>query len=297
VRVKSVGTGNKEPDGPPTTRRGYSRVVVEGTPGDLEQASLSFFEAGCLGVEEKYASTLEAYFHSSAELAPLMDFLSQSYPDLRFGPPESIPDQDWLAAWKSDFHAFNIGKRFCIVPSWETPPKTERHVLHIDPERAFGTGTHETTQLTIEIIEDVVRADSSVIDAGTGTGVLAMACAALGCRQVLAIENDPEAASCAGTNIQRNGFDERVSLLVASVMEAEPRPAEVVLANLNETILRKALPRISNWVSPNGKMILSGLLQDQVDSIVDELPHGFVLVENRTAGEWAALLVAFNAHA
>jgi ribosomal protein L11 methyltransferase len=170
-------------------------------------------------------------------------------------------------------------------------------VLHIDPERAFGTGTHETTRMSVELIEEVVRADSSVIDAGTGTGVLAMACAALGCRQVVAIENDPEAATCAGANIHRNGFGDRVSLVVASVMDAEPNPAEVVLANLNETVLRKAITRILSWVLPNGKIILSGLLQDQADSIAYELPPAFTLVRQRTAGEWAALLITNKSHA
>ncbi len=297
VRVKPGGTRYKESDGSPKIRQDYSRIVVEGTLEDLEQASLLLFDAGCLGVEEKDSSTLEAYFPSSTNLADLRSALSRRFPYLSFGSAESIPDQDWLAAWKSDFHAFPVGKRFFIVPSWETPPKTERRLLRIDPERAFGTGTHETTQLSIEIIEDVVRPGSSVIDAGTGTGVLAMVCAALGCHPVIAIENDPEAASCAHTNIRRNGFDDSVSLLVASILEVEPDPVEVVLANLNETILSEALPLISSWVLPNGKMILSGLLRNQVDSIVQNLPPNFGLVQQRTAGEWAALLVASKSHA
>ncbi len=281
----------------PPSNSGYVKVVLAGTTEDLEAASPTLYEAGCLGIEEKDGAILEAYFPISVELAGLADSLSHRYPGLRFGPVESIPDQDWLAAWKRDFHSLYIGERFCIVPSWETPPKTKRTLLRIDPERAFGTGTHETTQLSLEIIEDIVRTGSSVIDVGTGTGVLAMACASLGCHPVLAIENDPEAASCARANIRRNGFDDAVSLLVASVMEAEPDPAEIVVANLNETILREALPRISRWVLPNGKMILSGLLQDQVDSIVHELSPNFGLVQQRAAGEWAALLVAFKAHA
>jgi ribosomal protein L11 methyltransferase len=291
-----MGSSPSSNDIPPSNAS-YSKIVLTGNTEEVEQASLSLFEAGCLGIEEKNKSTFEAHFPSSFDLAALVFSLSRRFPNLRFGTIESIPDRDWLAAWKRDYHAFPLSERFFIVPSWESPPETQRLVLRIDPERAFGTGTHETTRLSIELIEEVVSSGTSAIDVGTGTGVLAMACAALGCRRVLAIENDQDAAACALANIRRNGFEDKIRIRVASILEVDPSPVKIVIANLNETILRSALTHLSSWVLPEGKMILSGLLRDQVDPMVKELPLHFDLVKSCTAGDWAALLIAARSHA
>jgi ribosomal protein L11 methyltransferase len=223
--------------------------------------------------------------------------LTKSYPRLRCGSIEHVEDEDWSAAWKKDFHGFSIGERFFVSPTWESPPRTDRTILYIDPERGFGTGMHDTTRLSLELLEDHARAGMSVIDAGTGTGILAMAAAALGCKPVLAIEVDPEAASCARANVSRNRFAQAVQIHEAPLSEATPSPAELVVANLTLAVIEKDLVRLESWVQAGGMLVLSGLLVEQVDCIVAQLTSEFRVSQHRTAGEWAALLIARASHA
>lgn len=292
----------------PRPPRAYLSFLLRGDPEEVEIAVSRLFEAGCLGaVEVELDDTAEGlgqnqagqrvYFSPGTDSEIVRRLLGNHFPSLRCGAAEPVPESDWLAAWKKDFSGFSLGKRFYVSPSWERPPKGERLVIRIDPERAFGTGTHDTTRLCLELIEDRAHPRMSVIDAGCGTGILAIAAAALGCRPVQAIEEDPEAASYAATNLDRNGLTEAVHLQVVSITQANPLPAQLLLANLNQAVLLRELPRLAAWVLPQGYLILSGLLLDQIDSILERIPVGFCLTQTRTAGEWAALLVRHEADA
>jgi ribosomal protein L11 methyltransferase len=281
----------------PKTSHNFVSLLIEGSPEDLDAAIDFIFEAGCTGTEEMGASGIKAYFPTQVDMDLLPGALIRNFPALRCGPAETVTDEDWTAAWKKDFHGFTLGDRFFIVPSWESPPSTERIVIRIDPERAFGTGTHETTRLSLELIEYYARSGLSVVDAGTGTGILAMAAAALGCDPVTAIESDVDASDCARSNIERNHFEHAVRVQEISISEATPPPADLVVANLTESIIKKELNRITSWVRPDGVLIVSGLLVDQIDSVVDALPLSFRLSSKRTAGEWAALSWTRKRHA
>jgi ribosomal protein L11 methyltransferase len=281
----------------PMTSRSFVSLLIEGRPEDLEAAVDFIFEAGCTGTEEMGDSGIKAYFPAHVDTVQISEALIRSFPRLRCGPAETVADQDWAATWKKGFHGFKLGERFFIVPSWESPPNTERIVIRIDPERAFGTGTHETTRLSLELIEAHIKPGLSVIDAGTGTGILAMAAAALGCDSVTAIESDLDAAACARSNIARNHFEHAVQVQELSISEATPRPADLVVANLTEAIINKELNRITSWVRPDGVLIVSGLLVDQIDSVIDALSPSFRLSSRRNAGEWAALSMTRKRHA
>lgn len=288
--------------------RNYLSFLLQGNPEEVEIAVCRLFEAGGLGAEEinlddgveglgLNQAGQRVYFSPGTDPKIVDLLLAGHFPSLRCGAAEPVPESDWLATWKKDFRGFALGKRFYVSPSWESPPDGERLVIRIDPERAFGTGTHDTTRLCLELIEDRARPRMSVIDAGCGTGILAIAAAALGCRPVLAIEEDPEAASCTETNLDRNGLTGAVQLQIDSITQASPLPAHLVLANLNLGFLLQELPRLAAWVLPQGYLILSGLLLDQIDSILERIPVGFCLTQTRTAGEWAALLVRHEADA
>jgi ribosomal protein L11 methyltransferase len=275
----------------------YVRMLIEGKPEDLDAATDLLFEAGCTGTEETQKTRFEAYFPTHVDIEHLSVELARNFPRLRCGSIEHVEDEDWSVAWKKDFHGFSLGEGFFVSPSWESPPRTDRIVLRIDPERGFGTGTHDTTRLSLELIEDHARAGISVIDAGTGTGILAMAAAALGCRPVIAIEADLEAASCARANIRRNHFGRVVQIHQGTLSEVTPPPAELVVANLNENVIKKNLVRLESWVQPRGTLILSGLLVEQVGGIVTGPSSDFRISQHRTAGEWAALVIKRASHA
>lgn len=275
----------------------YVRLLIEGKPEDLDAAADFLFAAGCTGTEQTQNSRFEAYFPTHVDIEHLSGELARNFPRLRCGAIERVEDEDWSAAWKKDFHGFSLGEGIFVSPSWESPPRTDRIILRIDPERGFGTGTHDTTRLCLELIEGHARAGISVIDAGTGTGILAMAAAALGCRPVIAIEADSEAASCARANIRRNHLGRVVQIHEGTLSEAMPSPAGLVVANLNEGVIKRELVRLESWVQPRGTLILSGLLVEQVGGIASGLTSDFRISQHRTAGEWAALVIERASHA
>ncbi len=288
--------------------RSYLSFLLQGKPEEVDLALFRLFEAGCLGAEEidladvaeslgQSQAVQRVFFSPGTDPEILSLVLVGDFPSLRCGAAEPVQESDWLANWKKHYGGFALGKRFYVCPSWESPPDGERLVLRIDPERAFGTGTHDTTRLCLEIIEERARPRMPVIDAGCGTGILAIAAAALGCRPVLAIEDDPEAASCTETNLDRNGLTGAVRLQVGSIARANPPAAHLVIANLNQAILSQELPRLAGWVLPQGYLILSGVLIEQLDSLIELLPVGLRITQTRTAGEWAALLVRHDCHA
>lgn len=261
----------------------------------LEAATPLLFERGCLGTEELSPPTaIRVYFSpdvSAASLRTLARELSVVFPELSVESAPSVDDQDWLAHWKRGWQPFALGDRFLVVPTWEQAPRTDRVVLRIDPERAFGTGTHETTRLSVALLERHAVAGAPAVDAGTGTGILAMVAACLGCRPVLGLESDPEAASCACANVSRNELGDRIRIEAVRIEEAHPEPAATVVANLSLSLLTRVARTLTSWCRPDGVVILSGLLVDETPSLRPLLPECADFIEECHMGDWAAVAV------
>ena len=291
----------------PRAPKTYPTFVLEGTRDlgaerqifDLLVAEL--FEAGCLGIESLEGARQRVYFPVGSAPEALRGRLVARYPTIRIGPIERVPDQDWVALSRKDMSGFAIGERFFVCPSWETPPPSEeiyRSVLHIDPEQAFGTGRHDTTRLCIELLEAVGGSDVSLVDVGTGTGILAMVGARLGCRPVVALDIDPDAVDCARRNAQRNHLDGCMEVVHAAAGKALPDPAALVVANLSRALLEDQLPRLAKCLAPGGHMILSGITLEDVEELttmLERLPRPLRIVRYHTAGDWAALLATSSA--
>lgn len=268
----------------------YPSLFLAGPSEQVETALSSLLDSGCLGSEEIDGGRQRVYFSPGTDLSGILRALRAQFPRLHCLRGEPLPDRDWLSASKKAFHGFALGRRFFVLPSWEPVPDTERIVLRIDPERAFGTGTHDTTRLCLELLEDSAPPGMSLIDAGTGTGLLAMAGAALGCRPVVAIENDSDAAACAQANLRRNHLADWIELVVRSIGDAKPLPASTVVANLSWSLLREHWIELTSWVRPAGLLIVSGLLSEQLDPFVEGCAS-FQVLQQRTSGEWAAVLM------
>jgi ribosomal protein L11 methyltransferase len=281
----------------PDPQRSYPSLLLNGTTEAIDAVIGELFEEGCLGTETIDGATRQrAYFPRGTNLNALADKLACGFPKLRIGPIEMLAEQDWVALSRKDMSGYALGERFFVCPSWETPPdaaETSRMVLRIDPQQAFGTGRHDTTRLCVELLERYAGSEIAAIDVGTGTGILAMAAAALGCRPVVAIEIDPDAAACARENVKRNRLDTRVEVVSADLENAAPAPAGLLVANLHRPLLDREMSRLSDWLEPEGHMILSGITVEDVEELVsmlEGLPHPMRLVRYHTAGEWAALL-------
>jgi ribosomal protein L11 methyltransferase len=263
----------------------YPVLELSGTGDDLEIALALLQDWGLLGAQD-LSSGMRVFFPEQTDVAAVSRDLKERLPRVRCLEREPQPLQDWLAAWKESFTGFALGESYFILPTWRPQPSIDRTVLRLDPEQAFGTGTHDTTRLAATLLERVVRPGDRVIDLGAGTGVLAMVAAHRGAAEVVAIEPDENAAGCARDNVVRNELS-RIRVENAGHEDYLRLEADVIAANITRPILEAALPRLE---APT--LVLSGLLADEVDDFASGLPPGLRVRETWTAGEWAALVVA-----
>ena len=261
------------------------RVTVPEPDEDLATALL--WEAGTTGIEVGAAATdrtaLLAYFPDDVSFARLKEVLADVTIEA-----VPIPEVDWVARFREGFRAFRVG-RFVIAPPWDLPADNPDLIV-VDPGRAFGTGTHETTRLCLGALEEAARGQSlgRVIDVGTGTGILGIAAARLGAGLVVACDNDPEATSSA----RRHAVLNATRLHVVCGDGAAPfRPGvfDLVVANLTAPLLVARAATIGALRREEGVLVLSGLLEEDLRD-VRAAYQACGEPEVRREGEWAALV-------
>ncbi len=206
---------------------------------------------------------------------------------------EIISDQDWTKNWKEYFKPFEILEGLIIAPSWEPyRPQNDEEVIVMDPGMAFGTGHHATTRLCLQLIrsEKDCLADGTVLDVGTGTGILGMAAALWGAGDVLGIDNDDEAVAAGERNVRRNGLQEKMSVSRTPLAKVTGTYS-LVVANIVHDVLIELAQDLEKVTRPGGVLILSGLIYgDQTRSIGDCFQGlGFRLFQEKQEGEWGAL--------
>jgi ribosomal protein L11 methyltransferase len=210
-----------------------------------------------------------------------------------------LADQDWTDSYKAHFKAWQFG-HLHWVPIWEREafvlPEGEL-VLWLDPGMAFGTGNHETTRLVVERLVQVADKNGirgRVIDAGCGSGILALSAVKLGFTQVAAFDNDPLAVDVSRTNAELNGLAGRVDFYTGNLITGlAGRQAELVLANIQADVLIKFAPQLVAAVAPQGVLVLSGILASelaQVRAMFEVLPSIWK-TESRVMGEWSDLVI------
>jgi ribosomal protein L11 methyltransferase len=228
---------------------------------------------------------LIAYFSAGSDAAALFAF-----PGVRVE-REAVADVDWVARFRERFRAFDAGP-FRIVPAWEagTSPRDSR-TLVVDPGRAFGTGTHETTRLCLAALARLAGGPGlgRVIDVGTGSGLLAIAALRLGASAAVGVDNDQEALRAAAHHAELNRAPLR---LIAGDGGRPVRPGcfDSVLANLMAPLLLEKKAELDRLRSRRGRLVLSGLLQEDLRMLRDAYASAGAL-EELHEGEWAALIV------
>ncbi|HKF55442.1 MAG TPA: 50S ribosomal protein L11 methyltransferase [Blastocatellia bacterium] len=289
---------------------------------DAEDLTVSvLFDLGATGTvtleETPDALKLGVYFHAAVSSGTILSELRERLEkaglldSLQSTEFDQVPDQDWLRKWKEGFEALEIGDKLLIAPSWKIHellaedaaaglqegsdlydrPRSLRGrlLIQIDPGMAFGTGTHETTRLCLEALERLWKG-GSLLDVGTGTGILAMAAALLvPGSNIVAIDVDPVAVEIARQNIVMNRL--------AGVRVVEGQPAgyasgefDVVVANLTANVITDILGSLAAAVKPSGRLILSGILTGQAAEVAVALEgKGFRRLETTIAGEWVCL--------
>jgi len=220
----------------------------------------------------------------------------QPLPEALFTP---IADQNWMEAWKEHYKPIPIGEKLIIVPVWLESPDLRRIPIRIDPGVAFGTGTHPTTQLCLELLEKYVQSGKDVIDLGCGSGILSIGALKLGAGRALAVDIDQAAVDATRENARANDITSGLLTGLGSVDELHAgnfafQQAPLVLANILANVLIRLFDDgMGDLLTPGGVLILSGILQEQADSVIQAAQtHGFKLIENRQTGDWVALAVS-----
>ena len=203
-----------------------------------------------------------------------------------------VEERDWTEEWKKSYASFPIADSFFVIPSWaDAACPDDRLPIRIDPGQAFGTGTHETTQLTMEALERWVEPSHTVLDVGTGSGILAIASRLLGAKPVFACDIDPVAAHIARANIDRNA-ERDVYTFCGSLDAVKSNCVNLLLGNLTADVIRNLFSEFDRVLRLHGIAILSGILRDQDEDIREIIDrHHFNVFEEITQGEWLVLIV------
>ena len=292
-----------------TLMRKWNYLQFSLHPRHLESASTIIAEMGTRGIHEQPLKSgevlLRAYFDPSRDIDRVhCDFRSrcrESAVPVAACATGIEEEKDWLKKWRRDLKPFPVGSRFWIIPGRcvsGTVPR-DRIPMWLEPRMAFGTGTHESTQLCLQVLERLSLTGGSVLDIGTGSGILAMASAKLGAESVLACDIDPVAIQVARTNCRRNRVNRRIRLFTGEIESISGSRFDVILANLDGNLIRRKLKDFPQHLNPQGCLVLSGLLERDATGICrSEIVRGpsLTLLQDLARGEWRCLVLSRNTH-
>lgn len=280
----------------------WYKVEAVVTASAVEAVEFAFNGLDSLGTESSRSArtqqeivTVTAYFLEPPNATTIRDELERALMIYCVDPNsiveirhESVIEQDWLAEWKKHWKPVTVG-RFVVAPPWGEVASTDKHIIRIEPNMAFGTGTHETTQLCLKAISDNLISGQSFLDVGTGTGILAIAAAMMGASMIVGCDIDADPVAIARKNARANNVGDQIEFYRGSI-ENEKRVFDVVCANLT---LDAILPILGSLIGRSRKtLLLSGILVEQEEEIREEFKKfGMLDVELQAAGEWLAIVL------
>ena len=204
-----------------------------------------------------------------------------------------VHEEEWATAWKKYYHPVKISKRFTVVPTWEeyTPVNSDELIIELDPGMAFGTGTHPTTVMSIQALERTVKKGDSVIDVGTGSGVLSIAAAMLGAEKVKALDLDEVAVQSAKLNLELNKVHTIVNVSQNNLLEGISDEVDVVVANILAEVILRFTDDVAKTVKPGGYFIAAGIIQQKKDQVKESIETaGFDIEETLRMEDWVAFI-------
>ncbi|HWQ55644.1 MAG TPA: 50S ribosomal protein L11 methyltransferase [Bryobacteraceae bacterium] len=251
-------------------------LELRAEPNVRDMLTAELWDAGSVGIVELDDARVRAFFDDAAGPEALVERFAAYDPRAR-----KEEERDWVAYSREKWEPILAGERFFLVPEWLDDPAPEgRFRIEVNPGMAFGTGVHETTQLCIEALERHVRPGLTVLDVGTGSGILSQAAELLGAARVVACDNDHIAVEIARANL-RNGL-----VFTGSADALAPRSADLLVANISPEAAMALAPEFLRCLRPNGVAMLSGFELNEIGMVRAALPGGTVK-DARTKGNWA----------
>ncbi len=267
-------------------------------------------------IKEKEKETcIKAYVSDNASGNEMLIAIKQAIENLKaydidgdYGKLEislgNLSEEDWANNWKKYFHPMNIGNKILIKPEWEelTEP-TDRIVFNINPGMTFGTGSHYTTQLCIEELENYIDEEKNVLDLGCGSGILSVISLMLGAKSALAVDIDPNCVDIAYQNAKRNNVDiKNYDVISGNILDDEDicqyirkNKYNVVLANIVADVIIASLSLVKQVLSDDGVFITSGIIEDRIDDVKHALKeNGFEILRVNRRKDWAAIVAVLK---
>jgi ribosomal protein L11 methyltransferase len=293
------------------SKRSYTRAIFRTHAHLADEAAGILVAGGAIGcavagmklprAREDKTVALEAYFDaiSAAELSQLKLTLEQAgmLADGAAGERSvrRIVDPGWSTLWMKRFGPFRVGRRMLIVPPWKRENEHGRTTIVVQPARAFGTGHHPTTAGALRALESIVGAHAprSILDAGTGSGILAIAAALLGkCdSEIIAIDIDPTALENARANARLNGVEKSIRFSSVPLVSIH-RHFDLIVANILSGTLIELAPHLKRIVAPSGRLILGGFLADEADDVLSHYRSPLRCLSRKTHRGWTTLVMA-----
>lgn len=252
-------------------------------------------------VEQNDTVAITAYYPDTLDLAEVTSALKERLAELEgmglLASPaklssQTLDEEDWAENWKKYYEPTRITHDLTIVPSWtDYEPTTGEKVIRLDPGMAFGTGTHPTTKMSLFALSQVLRGGETVLDVGTGSGVLSIASSLLGAKEIYAYDLDEVAVRVAQENIDLNSNTDNIHVSANDLLNGITQEADVIVANILADILVNLVEDAYRLVKDKGYLIMSGIIADKLDMVVAATQEaGFFLETLLIQGEWNALV-------
>ncbi len=203
-----------------------------------------------------------------------------------------MEEEEWANEWKKYYKLTPIGKNIIIKPTWEayTPQSDQEIIIELDPGMAFGTGTHETTSMCMELLEHYIRPHDMVLDIGTGSGILGITAAKLGAKQVIGVDLDQTAVKVAEENIEENKVSNIMEVRYGDLLEVVKEKGNIVVANIIADVIIPLSQTVTNVMLEDGLFISSGIIEDRINDVRQAIEINFDIIEIIRKGEWAAIV-------
>ncbi len=267
---------------------------------DLEQSAWDIAHIDLIDEElinrDRKNSIIHIYISECDNAAEALEFLKERL--AAEGVPfeansVGVDDSDWNENWKKYFHTIEIGEKLAVVPSWEDYANPEsRTVLSIDPGAAFGTGTHATTSLCLELLQDKITDGVKMLDIGCGSGILALASVLLGAESAIGVDIDAQSVKTATENAQINGISDKAKFIVGDLADKISGKYEIICANIVADVIIRLLPDVNKFMTENGVLIVSGIIDIRKDDLLHAVAaNGFTVAEERYKDNWCAFVL------
>lgn len=269
----------------------------------LRQADMYFDELADPLAQEQLESevVIQAFFEGDCREEKTAELIQLEIEEIKRNPDwhkitiasSVIEDQDWNQTFKASIEPFRVGSRFLVRPTWnEGDPKADDLVITIDPGMAFGTGTHETTTLCLQGLEETLQVGERVLDMGTGTGILAIGACLLGAGFVYGIDVDEQAVVAARENIEMNNVSDRVLVSGEKINQVIDEPVDGIVVNIVAEVIETVIDEMDAVLRSGGWIVASGILIEKRDRLLALWEaKGMRLIQGKTMGDWCSLIL------